>query len=156
VSTLEPPEHEGLADTSAEGWDRLMAVNLKGPMLACQRLAPYFGEAGGNLVFVGSTDGVKPVPTPVAYGASKAALSGLVRALAKELGARGILANVVAAGVLEGGLSRTLPDELRQEFLKHSALKRLGKREEIARLVAFLALDNSYLTGRTIAVDGGL
>lgn len=156
VSTNEPPEHEKLAKLSAEGWDRLMAVNLKGPALACQHLAPHFGDSGGNLVFVGSTDGVKAVPTPIAYGASKAALSGLVRALAKELGARKILANVVAPGVLEGGLSRTLPDELRQEFIKHSALGRLGTREEVAKLVTFLALDNSYLTARTIVVDGGL
>lgn len=153
-STRTPAGFDKLADTDAGGFDRMMAVNVRSALVATQALAPRL--AGGNVVLVGSIDGVKSVPAPAAYAASKAALSGMAQALAKELGPQRTCINVVAPGVLESGLSATLPDELKREYVKHSARKRLGKHEEVASVIAWLALSNTYVTGRTLVLDGGL
>lgn len=151
-STQSPPKFESLNEVDLDGFDRLMAVNVKSALIAVRAAQMTVG----NVVLLGSIDGVKGVPAPAPYAASKAALCGLATALAKELGPRGTLVNVVAPGVLESGLSSLLPDHLRKEYLKHCARKRLGKHEEVSSLVCFLALENTYLAGRTVTVDGGL
>jgi NAD(P)-dependent dehydrogenase (short-subunit alcohol dehydrogenase family) len=147
--------HESLDEITAEGFDRLMAINVRSAFLACQRLVRH-APGGGNVVLVGSVDGVKPVPTPIHYGASRGALRAMAQGLSKELGPRQIRVNVVAPGVLEGGLGETVPAASRAEYLKHSALKRLGAFDEVTSLVAWLALENTYVTGQTILLDGGL
>lgn len=154
-STVEPARYDALADVTDEGWDRLMAVNVKAAFFAARALRGRF-DGGGNIVFVGSVGGVKSLPTPAPYAASKAALSGLARALAKELGPENVRVNVVAPGLLEAGSSDHVPDELRAEYLKHAALRRIGTLAEAASVIAELALRNTYVTGRTISVDGGL
>jgi 3-oxoacyl-[acyl-carrier protein] reductase len=153
TSTKSPAGFEKLGDADDAGFDELFAINVKSAFFACRELAHDFA---GNIVLVGSIDGVKTVPAPAAYAASKGALSALARALCKELGPNGVRVNVVAPGVLEQGSSRTLPENLRAEYLKHCGLRRLGKLDELAGLIAFLALENTYLTGQTLVVDGGL
>jgi NAD(P)-dependent dehydrogenase (short-subunit alcohol dehydrogenase family) len=111
---------------------------------------------GGNIVLIGSVDGVKPVPAPVHYAASKGALTGMVAALAKELGEHNIRVNMVAPGILEGGISTVLEDRLMKEYLKHCGLKRLGRPSEVANVVAWLVRHNTYVTGQTVLVDGAL
>jgi NAD(P)-dependent dehydrogenase (short-subunit alcohol dehydrogenase family) len=146
-----------LEDVSAAGWDGLMAVNVRSAFFACQAAAPHLRRAGGgNVVLVGSIDGVKPVPSPIPYCTSKAALVGLAQALAKELGKDHIRVNVVAPGILEGGLSRTLPKPLLDEYLRHCGLKRLGRPAEAANVIAWLARHNTYVTAQTLIVDGAL
>jgi NAD(P)-dependent dehydrogenase (short-subunit alcohol dehydrogenase family) len=146
-----------LEDVSAAGWDGLMAVNVRSAFFACQAAVPHLTRAGGgNVVLVGSVDGVKPVPSPIPYCTSKAALVGMAQALAKELGKDGIRVNVVAPGILEGGLSRTLPKPLLDEYLRHCGLKRLGRAAEAANLIAWLARHNTYVTAQTIVLDGAL
>jgi NAD(P)-dependent dehydrogenase (short-subunit alcohol dehydrogenase family) len=113
-------------------------------------------SGGGNIVLIGSIDGVKPVPAPVHYSASKGALVGMTHAMAKELGRDGIRVNLVAPGILEAGLSRTLAQQLRDDYVKHCGLRRVGRLDEVARLVAWLARHNTYVTGQTIVVDGAL
>ena len=76
--------------------------------------------------------------------------------MAKELGEWNVRVNLVAPGVMEGGLSRTLPKNLLDEYKKHCGLRRLGRLQEIADLMAWLATENTYVTGQTIVVDGGL
>jgi 3-oxoacyl-[acyl-carrier protein] reductase len=138
-------------------WDRMMDVNAKSTFFAVRRAAPLMaGGGGGNVVFLGSIDGVKPVPAPVHYAASKGALAGMTTALAKELGASKIRVNMVAPGILEEGLSRDIPKELLDEYVKHCGLKRTGRVVEVARLVAWLALHNTYVTGQVLLVDGAL
>jgi 3-oxoacyl-[acyl-carrier protein] reductase len=156
ASTVEPARFEKLAELDVAGWDALFAVNVKGAAFACQALADRLADAGGNVVFLSSLNGPKLVPAPAAYAASKAALVGLTQALAKELGPRGVRVNAVAPGLLDGGISVNVPEDLREEVRKHSCLRRLGRFEEVAALVAFLALENTYVTGRAIVVDGGL
>lgn len=152
ASTRTPPRWESLEEVDLDGFDRLIAVNVKSALIAA-RAAKI---EGGNIVFVGSIGGGKSIPAPAPYAASKAALSGLASALAKELGPRRTLVNVVAPGLLESGVSSLVPERLRREYVKHNARKRLGELSEVANLIAFLALENTYVTGRTIAVDGGM
>lgn len=155
-STRVPQAFDALDDIDPEGWNRLFAINLGGAFFALREAARHIGEGGGNLVLIGSVDGMKPMPMPVPYATSKGALGALAASFGKALGPRNIRVNVVAPGILSAGASRTVPDELRREYLRHSSLKRLGTLEEAARVVAFFALENRYVTGQTLPLDGGL
>ena len=149
--------HHMMDDVDERAWNAMIDVNARSSFFAVRRLGRLMrGNGGGNIVLLGSIDGVKPAPSPVHYAASKAALSGMVKAMAKELGPYNIRVNTVAPGVLDGGLSRVLPDDLRREYLKHCGLKRLGRLEEVAQLVAWLAMENTLITAQTIVVDGAL
>lgn len=155
TSTLEPPRFDTVDEIQLDGWDELMTVNVTSAFVAVRSALPFFA-GGGNVVFFGSVDGIKPVPTSVGYAVSKAALRGMVLSLSKALGDRNVRVNMVAPGVLEAGASRTLPDDLRAEFLRHAGLRRVGKIDEVTPLAAWLALENTYVTGQTLLVDGGL
>ncbi len=146
--------HELMSEVGEHGWDEMLAINARASFFAVRHLAKQMRN--GNIVLMGSIDGVKPAPSPVHYAASKGALAAMVMAMAKELGPQNIRVNSVAPGVLDGGLSRVLPDELRNEYLKHCGLKRFGRMEEVASLVAWLATDNTFVSGRSIIVDGAL
>jgi len=149
--------HHVMEDVDERAWDAMIDINAKSAFFAVRRLSRLMrGNGGGNIVLLGSIDGVKPAPSPVHYAASKAAISGMVKAMAKELGPYNIRVNTIAPGVLDGGLSRVLPDDLRSEYLKHCGLKRLGRLEEVASVAAWLALDNTLVTAQTIVVDGAL
>lgn len=148
--------HERMDQVTEAGWETMLAVNTKASYFAVRRVADLMRDRGGNVVLLGSIDGVKPAPAPVHYAASKAALAGMIRAMAKELGPQGIRINSVAPGVLEDGISRTLPEQLRREYLKHCGLKRLGRIDEVAGVVAWLAVENTLVTGQTLVVDGAL
>lgn len=146
-----------MRDIGEPAWDALMAVNVKSTFFACREVIEVMRRGdGGNVLLIGSVDGLKMVPAPVHYAATKGALGAMVRAMAKEVGADGIRVNLVAPGVLEGGLSRTLPPSLKTDYLRHCGLRRLGTMDEVARLAAWLALENTYLSGQTLAVDGAL
>jgi NAD(P)-dependent dehydrogenase (short-subunit alcohol dehydrogenase family) len=152
-----PGRHQRLDEVSPAGWEQLMAVNVKSAFFACRRLTPHLRRAGGgSIVLVGSVDGVKPLPSPVPYAASKGALTAMVQTMAKELGKDGVRVNLVAPGVLEAGLSRALPKALLNDYLRHCGLQRLGRLTEVASLIAWLACHNTYITGQTLVVDGAL
>jgi NAD(P)-dependent dehydrogenase (short-subunit alcohol dehydrogenase family) len=153
--------HEGwdrLADVDPAALRRLFAVNVESALFVARALDAIVreGAAVKSLVVIGSADGLKPLPTAAAYAASKGALAAMVRALAKELGPRGVRVNAVAPGLLDAGLTRVVPDDVRREYLKHAALGRVGARDEVARVVAWLCLDDTYVTGQSIPLDGGL
>lgn len=139
-------------------FDRLMNINVRGVFFACQEAARIMTSAGaGRIVIVGSIDGVKPVPAPVDYACSKGALWGMTQALSKELGDSNILVNMVAPGILEGGVATLLSEDLRGEYLKHCSLRRTGKFSEVASVIAFLAGPwNTYVSGQAVILDGGL
>ncbi|MCP4400261.1 MAG: SDR family oxidoreductase, partial [bacterium] len=145
-------------DITPEVYDKMMRVNVRGIFFTLQEAARIMSASQkGRIVIVGSIDGIKLLPSPVDYACCKAALWGMTQGLAKELGQYNILVNMIAPGILEGGIAELLSEELMQEYLKHCSLKRVGTFSEIANMVAFLAgPKNTYLTGRAIVLDGGL
>lgn len=155
-TTLEPGGFDKIQSIDAAAWDRLMAVNVRSAFLGIKALLPRLSASRGNIVLVGSIDSLRPMPAPVHYAGSKGALRAMVHALSKELGPSGVKINMVAPGMLEGGLSRTIPGDLRDEYIKHCGLGRTGRFEEVAALCAHLALCNTYMTGQVLALDGAL
>lgn len=160
IGTTDPGRFLALDDVTPEAWDEFAAVNLRGAFFASRAFARAVdganGANGANIVLAGSIDGHKPVPASVPYAATKGALEAMVRALSKEFGPRNVRINALAPGVLEGGLSSVLPKRLVDDYLSHDALSRKGTLREVAEVFAYFAVENSYVTGRTIAVDGGL
>jgi NAD(P)-dependent dehydrogenase (short-subunit alcohol dehydrogenase family) len=151
-----PASHPRMAEIDEAAWDAMLDVNAKSTFFAVRRVVEWMRDGGGNIVLVGSVDGVKPVPAPVHYAASKGTLGGMVAAMAKEVGELRIRVNLVAPGILEDGISKALEDRLMKEYLKHCGMRRLGRLAEIASLVAWLVRHNTYVTGQTILVDGAL
>jgi len=149
--------HPTISHVDEQAWDDMMDVNVKSTFFALRRVVEVLrSSGGGNIVLVGSVDGVKPVPAPVHYAASKGALTGMIAALAKELGEHNVRVNMVATGLLEGAISGALEARLMKQYLKHCGLKRLGRLSEVANVVAWLVRHNTYVTGQTVLVDGAL
>lgn len=150
---------DGLRDVDATAFQRMLAVNVTSALFCAKAFAELKPSAEATasraLLLVGSIDGAKSVPTAVPYAASKGALVAMARALAKEL-APHVLVNVVAPGVLESGITSAVPEDVKREYLKHCAQKRFGTHEEVARTIAWFALQNTYVTGQTMVLDGGL
>lgn len=155
-TTTDPPSFDKIAEIDPSGWDRLMAINVRSAFFGVKALLPALTASRGNVVLMGSIDGVRSVPTSAHYATSKGALRAMTLALSKELGPVGIKVNMVAPGMLEGGLSQNVPADLRAEYIKHCGLRRPGRFEEIASLVAFIALSNTYMTGQALVADGSL
>ena len=147
-----------LALMEEEDWDRMLDTHVKGAFLATQAvLRTMIKQRRGRVLNVSSLAGVKMLEAPVHYSTAKAALKGFTESLAKEIGRYGITVNCVAPGVLDEGVSDHLPPARREEYLRHCAMRRLGRLDEAASVVAFLASDRaSYLNGSTIVVDGGV
>jgi NAD(P)-dependent dehydrogenase (short-subunit alcohol dehydrogenase family) len=141
-----------------EDWDRMMDVNVKGAFLSSQAvMRGMVRERRGRILNISSLAGVKMIQAPVHYCAAKSALKGFTEGLAKELGRYGITVNCLAPGVLDEGVSHNLPQNRLQEFLRHCALGRVGTVQECAEVVAFMVSDrNSYMTGSTLVLDGGV
>lgn len=141
-----------------EDWDRMIDVHVKGAFIVTQAVLRGMIKLGrGRVLNVGSLAGVKMMQAPVHYATVKAALKGFTEALAKEIGRYGITVNCLAPGVLEEGVSSNLPENRREEYLRHCSLGRLGTVEEVARVASFLASDaNSFMNGATIVVDGAV
>jgi NAD(P)-dependent dehydrogenase (short-subunit alcohol dehydrogenase family) len=147
-----------LALMEESDWDAMLDTHVKGAFLATQAvLRTMVREKYGRVVNVGSLAGVKMMQAPVHYATAKAALKGFTEALAKEVGRYGILVNCVAPGILDEGVSDHLPPARKEEYLRHCSLRRVGKLDEAADVIAFVASQrNSYMNGATVVVDGAV
>jgi len=142
-------------------YDEMLNLNAKGPYFIVQKMVPLMPE-GSSVVFTTSIANVKAVPTLSAYGAAKAALRAMTRSIAAELLPRGIRVNAVTPGPIGAtdimhkvGMPKEAQDQVYVQMAESAPMKRLGKPEEIAKAVAFLALDATFTTGAEFPVDGG-
>lgn len=142
-----------LAELTPEAWDYVLRGNLSVPFFFLQRLEPSLRN-GGRIVFVGSVLGRMPHAVSIPYGVSKAALEALAKYLAVALAPRQITVNVVAPGFVDTGWHAGKDEAQRQRIAAKTSLKRFGTPEEIAGACLHL-VDNGYLTGQTLVVDGG-
>jgi len=141
-----------------DDWRAVLETNLSGAFYTCRAAARgMMRRRRGAIVNVSSIVGVHGNPGQTNYAASKAGLIGLTKALARELGSRGVRANVVAPGYVETRLTEVLPEELRQSMLASTPLGVFGKTEDVAAAVRFLVSDAAaFITGEVLLVDGGL
>jgi NAD(P)-dependent dehydrogenase (short-subunit alcohol dehydrogenase family) len=147
-----------ILDVTYEDWSRVLAVNLTGPFLCTQAAAPLMRDSGGGaIVNITSISGLRASTLRAAYGTSKAGLAHLTQQQAIELAALGIRVNAVAPGPVDTAMAKAVhtPD-IRAAYHDAIPLNRYGLEEELAEAIFFLCSDRaSYITGQTIAVDGG-
>lgn len=141
-----------------EDWDRVLDVNLKGAFLCIRAVSRSMMKARyGRIVNLSSVVGLSGAAGQANYAASKAGIVGMTKAIAKELGARGITCNAVAPGFIETDMTHDLTPETRAKVVETTPLGRLGSAADIAPVILFLASDEAaFITGQTITVDGGL
>ena len=139
-------------------WDAVMNINLKGTFNTCKAVArTMMGQRYGRIINIGSVVGTTGNAGQSNYSASKAGLVGFTKSLAGELGSRNILVNLIAPGYIQTDMTAKLNEEQLATFVNNIPLKRGGLPEDIARVVAFFAgEDSAYVTGQVIHVDGGL
>ncbi|HVG99590.1 MAG TPA: 3-oxoacyl-[acyl-carrier-protein] reductase [Miltoncostaeaceae bacterium] len=150
---------DGLAvRMSADDWGAVIDTNLTGAFFTARpALRGMLRRRAGSIVAVSSIVGVTGNPGQANYAAAKAGLIGLVRALAREVGPRGVRVNAVAPGYIATGMTAGLSDEQRDAILGATPLGRLGEPEDVAGAVAFLCSeDAAFVTGAVLSVDGGL
>ncbi len=141
-----------------EDVDFMLDVNVKGTVFLTKAVVRrMIKRRQGVIINIGSIAGHRMFDVPVHYALSKAAISGFTFALAVELKRFGIRVNSVVPGMLEEGVSNGIPEELRQDYLKHCATGRPGTGREVAEVVCFLASDRArYINGQNIFIDGGI
>ncbi|NND85257.1 MAG: 3-oxoacyl-[acyl-carrier-protein] reductase [Acidimicrobiia bacterium] len=141
-----------------EQFRRVLEVNLTSAFHCTKAaLRGMLRAKAGRIISVASVSGIAGNPGQANYAASKAGLIGFTKSIAKEVGARGITANVIAPGYIETDMTDALGDEVKEAAVGTISLARLGRPEEIAEVAAFLASDAaSYMTGQVLVVDGGL
>jgi 3-oxoacyl-[acyl-carrier protein] reductase len=146
-----------LSDLTDADWGDAHAVNVQAGFMAARELGPRMASrGGGRLVFVGALAPGQSAAVPVHFAATQGALSAMTMALAKELGPRNVQVNMVALGLLDRGLSRAISPKLVSDYKSFSALRRLGTAEEAARVIAWVALESSYLNGEVLTANGGV
>ena len=147
-----------LARMSDDDWRAVIETNLSSVFYTCRAVArPMMKKRGGAIVNVSSIVGLHGNMGQTNYGAAKAGIIGFTKSLARELGSRGVRANVVAPGYIHTRLTDVLPEEATNLMLANTPLGKLGDPEDVAGAVRFLCSDEaSFITGEVLLVDGGL
>lgn len=141
-----------------EDFDRIMSVNVKGAMACAKAAVKVMMRAKtGRIVFLSSVVGEMGNAGQSAYAASKAALLGLSKTIAREYASRGITVNAVSPGFIDTDMTTAITGEMKEAMLKSIPLGRTGRADEVAATIAFLCSDEaSYITGQTLRVNGGM
>ena len=143
---------------SEQDYDAVLNTNLKGAFNLIHHFSRSFlKQRSGKIINISSVSGVMGNAGQANYSASKAGLIGLTKSVARELASRGICVNAVAPGFIETDMTEKMPDSAKQAALGMIPLGKMGKPEDIAQVVAFLADESGdYITGQVICVDGGM
>lgn len=145
-----------LMDMTDEEWRRIFAVNTDGVFNMCRAVIPHMLNENCSIVNVSSMWGITGASCEAAYSASKAAVIGLTKALAKELGLSAIRVNCIAPGVIMTDMNKNLSENDIRALEDETPLGRIGDPSEVAKAIYFLASDEaSFITGQTLSVDGG-
>ena len=141
-----------------EDFDKVISINLKGTFNLTKLVTPYMmKKREGRIVNISSVVGVMGNAGQSNYAASKAGIIGFTKSVAKELATRNILANCVAPGFIATDMTSVLNEKVKENISAQIPLKRMGTAEEIANAVYFLGgEDNTYITGQTLNIDGGM
>ncbi len=139
-----------------ESWDSMLSLNLNGAYLCSKAVAPIMLEQGkGSIINVSSINNIMGTGSNLAYGCAKAGQVVMTKFFARRLAPK-VRVNCVAPGAIETPMTASTPEERRVKIIKRTLLGRRGKPEEVAKVMLFLASeDSSYITGQTIVVDGG-
>lgn len=146
-----------LSMSKVDNIKQLFDINFFSMLRIIQKVSKRMSrQRSGSIINMGSNAGIDPQPGKIAYGSSKAAVMMMTKCLAKELGPMGIRVNAIAPGPIETEMIHQYKDDVLNSLASESALRRLGKTEEIAKVALFLASDQaSYINGEIIKVDGG-
>ncbi len=145
-----------LQDMSLQKWNDIMATNLTSAFLCSKYAIPKMvAKQSGHIINIGSMWGEVGASCEVCYSASKGGLIAFTKALSKELAPSNILVNCISPGIIESPMNARLSEEELEIFKQEIPLARQGKAREVAKLVAFLAEKNTYITGQDIAINGG-
>jgi len=141
-----------------DDFDRVINVNLKGTWNMCKNVTRHFlKNKAGSIINITSVVGIIGNPGQANYVSSKAGIIGLTKSLAKEFGPRHITVNAVAPGFIETEMTKSLPDEVKEAYLKQIPLNEFGQAKDVANACTFLASDKaSYITGQVLSVNGGM
>ncbi|ODN29679.1 3-oxoacyl-ACP reductase FabG [Fervidobacterium thailandense] len=141
---------------SYEDWDYVINVNLTGAFNLTKACIRELVKNEGVIINISSVVGLEGNIGQANYSASKSGLIGFTKSLAKEFGRKNVRVIAIAPGFIETPMTERLSEELKSKALERIALRRFGKPEEVAKLVKFLIIDGTYITGQVIVIDGGL
>ncbi|VGT69030.1 3-ketoacyl-ACP reductase [Streptococcus pyogenes] len=139
-----------------EDFDRVLKINLTGAFNMTQSvLKPMIKARQGAIINVSSVVGLTGNIGQANYAASKAGMIGFTKSVAREVAARNICVNAIAPGFIESDMTGVLPEKMQEQILSQIPMKRIGKAQEVAHLASFL-VEQDYITGQVIAIDGGM
>jgi 3-oxoacyl-[acyl-carrier protein] reductase len=144
-----------LVELTESLWQQTLQINAESVLWLAQWVAAR-GLAPIDIVVTGGLDRTQSLPLPVHYAATQGMLSAMVMSLGHELGRSGVRINMVSFGVMEAGLSSSLASKSRTDYEHFSAMRRVGTAAEAARVITWLALENTYIQGRVVSVNGGI
>jgi 3-oxoacyl-[acyl-carrier protein] reductase len=150
---------DGLAmRMKAADWDLVLNINLNGAFRCTQAVLPgMMRNRWGRIINISSVVGQAGAAGQANYAASKAGLIGMTKALAQEMGSRGVTVNAIAPGYIETDMTKVLPEEVKGKILAQVPIGRIGQPDDIAHAVKFLASEEAgYITGHVLAVNGGM
>ena len=147
-----------LQDTDESDYDRIFDTNMKSVYLVTRAVIPgMIRKKYGKIINISSMWGITGASCEACYSASKAAVIGFTKAMAKELGPSGINVNCIAPGLIDTDMNKEIDNKAKEEFIEETPLLRMGTVEDIAKAAAFLTSDDaSFITGQVLSVDGGI